>query len=75
MTAYEINLLLTCFFGAIATISLVSLLLSEGSVASTFLLALIAGGFYYFAGRTSDEGVSAQDISPAISKLLSYFIG
>lgn len=75
MTAYDINLLLFGLVAAFAIISFIAFLLSEGAFSTAVLLSAIAGGFYYFAGRSNGGEVFFEDIAPAISKLMSYFIG
>ncbi len=75
MTAYEIYLLFTSFFGALTAVSIISAFLNEGSARATALLGLISVGFYFMTKRNSEGLVSTQDIPGAIGKALSYVIG
>ncbi len=75
MTAYEIFLLLTGLAGSLTVISIISAILNEGSARATAMLILITGVLYFLTKRNSEGVVDFEDISPAINKLLSYFVG
>ena len=75
MTTYEIFLLLTGLAGSLTVISIISAVLNEGSARATAMLILVTGVLYFLTKRSSDGTVDFQDISPAINKLLSFFVG
>lgn len=74
MTAYETYLLLGSFFGALAIISVSSVLLNEGSVRGAVICVALAAGLLFMAKQNTDGIMSINDIPPAINKLISNFL-
>lgn len=74
MTAYEVYLLLGSLFGALATISITSMLLNEGSARGTVITIALAAGLLFMAKQSTDGIMSINDIPPAINKAIGIFL-
>ena len=62
--------------GAVATalgvLTLVSALMDRGSIRLFFFFFAVAAGFYFIADQVREEGMSFNDVIPAVGKAVEY---
>lgn len=74
MTSYEIYLMAGSLLGVIAFMSLVSVLMDQGSVRMFGFLLVLTLGALYLAREKSENGVDFHDLPPAIGKLIGPYL-